>query len=107
MTMARVSLRARVTFRDPAVEVEVPIGITLLEAPMSTGAVTPGACGGICACGGCHVRVEEGAQYLSTATETEEDQLDRVFDVRQSSRLACQARIIAGGDIIVRKVDIG
>ncbi len=107
MTMARVSLRARVTFRDPAVEVEVPIGITLLEAAMSTGAVTAGTCGGICACGGCHVRVEEGAQYLSTATEREEDQLDRVFDVRQSSRLACQARIIAGGDIIVRKGDIG
>jgi ferredoxin len=53
------------------------------------------------------VRVEEGAQYLSTATEREEDQLDRVFDVRQSSRLACQARIIAGGDIIIRKVEIG
>jgi ferredoxin len=52
------------------------------------------------------VRVEEGAQYLSTATEQEDDQLDRVFDVRPSSRLACQARIIAGGDIVVHKVDI-
>ena len=107
MTAAKLSLRARVTFRDPAVEVEVPIGITLLEAAMSTGAVTAGSCGGNCSCGGCHVRVEEGAQYLSTATEREENQLDRVFDARHSSRLACQARIIAGGDIIVRKVEVG
>ncbi len=106
MTAAKLSLRARVTFRDPAVEVEVPIGITLLEAAMSTGVVNPGPCGGNCVCGGCHVRVEEGAQYLSTATEREEEQLDRVFDARNSSRLACQARIIAGGDIVVHKVDV-
>ena len=107
MTAAKLSLRARVTFCDPAVEVEVPIGITLLEAAMTTGAVSAGTCGGNCACGGCHVRIEEGAQYLSTATEREEDQLDRVFDARHSSRLACQARIIAGGDIVVRKVEVG
>lgn len=100
------SLCARVTFRDPAVEVEVPIGITLLEAALSNGCFTAGACGGQSACGGCHVRVEEGAQFLSSPTDSEEDQLERVFDVRGSSRLACQARIIAGGDIAVHKVEI-
>ncbi len=107
MTAIKLSPRARVTFRDPAVEVEVPIGITLLEAAMSTGAILVGSCGGNCKCGGCHVRVEEGAQYLSTATEQEEDQLEEVFDARKSSRLACQARIIAGGDIVVRKSSLG
>ena len=107
MTAIKLSPRARVTFRDPAVEVEVPIGITLLEAAMTTGAISAGSCGGNCECGGCHVRVEEGAQYLSTASELEEELLDRVFDVRPSSRLACQARIIAGGDIVVRKGDLG
>jgi len=96
--------KARITFRDPPVEVEVPIGISLLEAAMSAGAVTVGPCGGNCACGGCHVRIEEGANFLSGASEKEEDQLDQVFDVRPSSRLACQARIIAGGDIAVRKM---
>jgi len=107
MTAAKLSPRARVTIRDPAVEVEVPIGITLLEAAMSTGAINAGSCGGNCECGGCHVRVEEGAQYLSTATEQEEARLEQVFDARHCSRLACQARIIAGGDIVVRKVDLG
>jgi 2Fe-2S ferredoxin len=100
----QASTKARITFRDPPVEVEVPIGITLLEAAMSAGAVAAGPCGGKCACGGCHVRIEDGAQYLSCASELEEDQLDQVFDVRPSSRLACQARIIAGGNIAVRKV---
>ena len=107
MTAVKLSPRARVTFRDPAVEVEVPIGITILEAAMSTGIVSAGNCGGNCKCGGCHVRVDEGAQYLSTASEQEEEQLEQVFDARQSSRLACQARIIAGGDIVVRKGDLG
>ena len=107
MSAAKLSPRARVTFRDPAFEVEVPIGITLLEAAMTTGAISAGSCGGKCECGGCHVRVEEGAQYLSTATEQEEEHLEQVFDARQSSRLACQARIIAGGDIVVRKVETG
>jgi len=96
--------KARITFRDPPVEVEVPIGISLLEAAINTGTVHAGPCGGNCACGGCHVRIEEGANSLSCASEKEEDQLDQVFDVRPSSRLACQARIIAGGDIAVRKV---
>ncbi len=95
---------ARITFRDPPLEVEVPIGITLLEAAMGAGAVKPGPCGGNSACGGCHVRIEEGARFLSAPSEQEENQLDRAFDVRPSSRLACQARIIAGGDIAVRKV---
>ena len=95
---------ARITFRDPPLEVEVPIGITLLEAAMGAGTVEPGHCGGNGACGGCHVRVEDGVQFLSVASEREEDQLDRLFDVRPSSRLACQARIIAGGDISVCKV---
>ena len=104
---ANSSLRARVTFRDPAVEVEVPIGMTLLEAAVSNGCFAAGACGGQSACGGCHVRVEEGAQLLSSPTVSEEDQLDRVVDVRPSSRLACQARIIADGDIAVHKVEIG
>ena len=107
MTTFRLSPRARVTFRDPAVEVEVPIGITLLEAAVATGSIDVGSCGGNCKCGGCHVRIEEGAKYLSTATEREEAQLEQVFDTRQSSRLACQARIIAGGDIIVHKVSTG
>jgi ferredoxin len=50
------------------------------------------------------VRIEEGSEFLSSASELEEDQLDQVFDVRPSSRLACQARILAGGNIAVRKV---
>lgn len=59
-------------------------------------------CGGVGACASCHVRIERGAEHLSKANDIEEDALDRVFDVRPSSRLGCQARIEAEGDIVVR-----
>jgi ferredoxin len=45
--------------------------------------------------------VERGAELLSLPSEAEEDGLDRVFDARQGSRLACQAKIIAAGELVV------
>jgi len=95
-------VKARVTFRDPHIELEVPIGITLLEAAKMAGAPLGTHCGGVGACASCHVRIEHGEDNLSKAGEAEEDGLDRVFDVRPSSRLGCQARIESPGDIVVR-----
>jgi ferredoxin, 2Fe-2S len=98
-------VKARVTFRDPHIELEVPVGTTLLEAATIAGAPLGTHCGGVGACVSCHVRVEHGAAHLSAAGELEEDGLDRVFDVRPSSRLGCQARIESAGDIVVRITD--
>lgn len=95
-------MKARVTFRDPHIELEVPLGITLLQAAELSGAPVGTHCGGVGACASCHVRIEHGESLLSTPTELEEDGLDRVFDARQSSRLACQAKIQAPGDLVVR-----
>jgi len=94
-------VKARVTFREPYIELEAPIGETLLEAAVTAGAPIGSHCGGVGACTACHVHVEQGAERLSSPTELEEDGLDRVFDVRQGSRLACQARVIGAGDIVV------
>ena len=96
------AVKARVTFRDPHIELEVPVGMTLLEAATIAGAPLGTHCGGVGACVSCHVRIEQGERHLSPATEAEEDGLDRVFDVRPSSRLGCQARIESAGDIVVR-----
>jgi 2Fe-2S ferredoxin len=94
-------VKARVTFREPYIEVESTVGVTLLEVAEAAGAPVGSRCGGVGACTSCHVRVEKGVEQLSLATDLEEDGLDGVFDARQGSRLACQARIVSEGDIVV------
>jgi 2Fe-2S ferredoxin len=93
----------RVTFiNDPSPEnpavprsVEVPPGTSILEAAKQIHAQVGYACGGVCACSTCHVYVKKGAAFLSRQKDREEDILDKAFDVRATSRLGCQARLIA------------
>jgi ferredoxin, 2Fe-2S len=92
----------RVRFIEQDVEVEVPVGTSLLEAARQGGAPEGSACGGVCACSTCHVYVEEGAELLSEAEEDEEDILDKAFDVRLNSRLGCQSKIQGEGLIRLR-----
>lgn len=92
----------RVRFLDQGLEVEVPLGSSILEAARKVEAPEGDACGGVCACSTCHVYVEEGAELLSSAEEGEEDILDKAFDVRLSSRLGCQAKIQKDGVVAVR-----
>src|SRR5690606_15940788 len=95
-------LMAKVVFLEQKLEVEVPVGTTILQASKKCGAPEGDACGGVCACSTCHVYVEEGAELLSEAEEDEEDILDKAFDVRMNSRLGCQAKIEREGRIAVR-----
>ena len=93
---------ARVRFVDQELDVEVPVGTTILAASKSINAPEGDACGGVCACSTCHVYVEEGEDLLSEAEEDEEDILDKAFDVRINSRLGCQAKIEREGLVVVR-----
>lgn len=93
---------ATIRFIDQGIDVEVPIGTSLLEAAQKVGAPEGSACGGVCACSTCHVYVEKGGELLSEADEDEEDILDKAFDVRMSSRLGCQSKIAREGVIEVR-----
>jgi 2Fe-2S ferredoxin len=70
------------------------IGQSILEAAMAQGLALDHACGGVCACSTCHVRIKRGAECLSEATEDELDQLDEARDVGLDSRLGCQARLL-------------
>ncbi len=90
---------AKVKFVDQGIEVEVPVGTSLLKAAKQCGAPEGDACGGVCACSTCHVYVQEGLSLLSEAEEEEEDILDKAFDVRANSRLGCQAKIEKDGVI--------
>lgn len=82
-------------------EATAKLGTTILQAAQSIGAPEGCACGGVCACSTCHVRVTKGAELLSEIQEDEGDILDRAFDVRSTSRLGCQATIERDGEIEV------
>jgi 2Fe-2S ferredoxin len=82
-------------------EVEVPVGTSLLEAATKAHFPEGSACGGVCACSTCHVHVTRGANLLSAQEDEEADILDKAFDVRASSRLGCQSRIVKDGELDV------
>ncbi len=83
-----------IRFEPDGVEVEVPVGATIKDAAEKCGAHLGSACGGVCACSTCHVYVKEGLADLSEMELGEEDRLDSAFDVRPSSRLACQSKVL-------------
>jgi len=80
-------------------ESEVPVGKSILEAAQKVDAPEGFACGGVCACSTCHVYVKRGAELLSEMEDEENDILDKAFDVRATSRLGCQAKILKDGEI--------
>ena len=86
---------------DGPVEVEVPVGTSLLEAAQKAHAPEGSACGGVCACSTCHVYVRTGASLLSEAEDEENDILDKAFAVEMTSRLGCQARIARDGLVVL------
>jgi ferredoxin, 2Fe-2S len=91
----------KITFLNPAtVTVEVPAGTSILEAAEECGAHVGSACGGNLACSTCHVWVLEGFDSLGDIKEAEDDIMDKAFDVREESRLGCQARC-SDADVIV------
>lgn len=83
--------RLRVTGDDRAFTLAV--GQTILEAAMAQGLELDHACGGVCACSTCHVKIETGGDCFSEASDDELDQLDEARDVSLESRLGCQARL--------------
>ena len=92
----------RIRFEPDGIEIEVKAGTTILEAAEQAGAQLGSACGGVCACATCHVYLTDGLDTLSEMDECEADNLDKAFDVRRNSRLACQARLQAEQTYVVR-----
>jgi 2Fe-2S ferredoxin len=82
-------------------EVQAPVGASILEAAAKAHFPEGSACGGVCACSTCHVYVLRGAELLGEQSDEEADILDKAFDVRASSRLGCQCRILGEGEVEV------
>lgn len=81
---------------------QLSIGQSILEACLEQGVALDHACGGVCACSTCHVRIRSGGDCFSPPSEDELDQLDEARDVGLDSRLGCQARLLRvppGGDV--------
>ena len=84
----------KVRFEPDGIEVDVPLGTSILDASRAAGAQVGSACGGVCACSTCHVYVKQGLDALKPASDREEDIMDKAFDVRPNSRLGCQSKIL-------------
>ena len=84
----------KVTFIDRDgnhIEVDAPVGLSLLEIARKNDIDVEGACEGSLDCSTCHVIVDaEDFERLEEPSEDEEDMLDLAFGLTRTSRLGCQ-----------------
>lgn len=79
--------------------VEVPDGRSVLDACRKYGLPIEALCGGEMDCSTCHVIVDPiWFDKLPAATEDEDDMLDLIPSVTETSRLGCQVKITAALD---------
>lgn len=97
----------KITFTNPhgpkttgPLTVDCRKGLSILDAAEECGARVGHACGGNLACSTCHVYVEQGIESLGEIPDKENDIMDKAFDVRGESRLACQAKV-SDQDLVV------
>ncbi|HEV7611931.1 MAG TPA: 2Fe-2S iron-sulfur cluster-binding protein [Steroidobacteraceae bacterium] len=93
----------RIVFIEPGGgrrEIDVPVGITLMEAARQHGVQGVVArCGGACACATCHVYIDPAwLSKLEPREEMEEGMLESAWEPRENSRLSCQVHIAADLD---------
>lgn len=89
-----------------SVKLDVETGYTLMEAAVRGGVEGIDAeCGGACACGTCHIIVDEAwFSKLAATGEDEAAMLEFVSHASPTSRLACQVRLNEDLDGIVIKI---
>jgi ferredoxin len=80
-------------------------GTYLWEAAKRLGARLPAECNGRGECDTCAVIVEQGATLLSSLTEAERVHLSPER-LAAGERLACQAKVERGGEVVLRPVPV-
>ena len=73
--------------------IEATPGRSICDTLLDNGIEIEHACEKSCACTTCHVIVREGFDALETATEKEDDLLDKAWGLELTSRLSCQAKM--------------
>ncbi|MEK6787750.1 MAG: 2Fe-2S iron-sulfur cluster-binding protein [Pseudomonadota bacterium] len=81
-------------------EAEISAGKSLMQ--IATENAVPGIdgdCGGVCACGTCHVIIEsQWQEAVGNRNEDEEQMLNMAPEKQPTSRLACQIKVTAQMD---------
>ncbi|XP_039031587.1 2Fe-2S ferredoxin-like [Hibiscus syriacus] len=74
------------------IPIQVPVGMSMLEAAHQNDIELEGACEGSLACSTCHVIVMDTEYYnkLEDPNDEENDMLDLAFGLTETSRLGCQ-----------------
>ena len=92
---AETAAAAQVTFLPDGLRVQVPLGVTLLEAAHQAGVYVNSICGGRQACGKCRLIVVQGRlQGQETRLLTEKER-------RRGYVLACASRVLADVTVMV------
>lgn len=96
------------TQEGKSIEIEAPIGLSVLEIAHQNDIDLEGACEGSLACSTCHIIVDpKWYDNLPVATEDEEDMLDLAFGLTQTSRLGCQIIMTEALDGFIVKLPAG
>lgn len=75
-------------------------GVSICDNLLQSGIEIDHACEKSCACTTCHVVIREGYASLSSATELEDDLLDKAWGLEPTSRLSCQA-LMGNQDVVL------
>ncbi|MEH6525279.1 MAG: 2Fe-2S iron-sulfur cluster-binding protein [Sneathiella sp.] len=101
----------KMTFIKPdgsKLEVDAPLGMSILEIAHRNKLDLEGACEGSLACSTCHIIIDdEDFDRLPDADDDEEDMLDLAYGLMRTSRLGCQIRITEELDGIVVNLPSG
>ncbi|GAA0522424.1 MULTISPECIES: ISC system 2Fe-2S type ferredoxin [Pigmentiphaga] len=85
---------------EGAVIEDAPSGTSICRVLLDHHIEIEHACELSCACTTCHVIVREGFSSLESATDNEEDLLDKAWGLTSTSRLSCQA-VIEDADLTI------
>ncbi|MDX3905267.1 MAG: ISC system 2Fe-2S type ferredoxin [Pigmentiphaga sp.] len=83
-----------------AVIEDAPTGVSICRVLLDHDIEIEHACELSCACTTCHVIVREGFSSLESASDNEEDLLDKAWGLTSTSRLSCQA-VIEDADLTI------
>ncbi len=98
--MGKITFRFEKGEKFPQV-FEIATGESILDVALDNDISLNHNCGAVCACSTCQVYVEMGGDILAEISDAEEDFIDRARNPRFNSRLACQCKLAAEGDIEV------
>jgi ferredoxin, 2Fe-2S len=87
-------MKLHVTVAGVDRQIDADAGSSLLHAMRDAGVPVLAICNGACSCATCHVQIDPAwIDRLPPKQELEEETLDNAFDVRVTSRLACQVNL--------------